>query len=295
MKNLLTVAAAALAIALALTGCKYENSTPRFPVPEDLWYESVSGSETVRTVNTWTLVDGFPRITAAEQTKNGAPVYRDSGFKYESSDILTPTEFTRTISLPEPATELHKNTFSDDRGLQLSAEIYRNGETSPSSWMRRQLDSSGRITRQESLENGVKTLYTNYVYGSSGYAVKYDAAVTTGETTVNTVVQEIYNSNDRAFLSQRSVLSGDNRIELELWDTNGAYEKYVGQNIIISSDGKTLSGERLVTELSAVTSTPGANDTTTQTQTRKEYDPASGDFVRQVTLRSFWQVVYVKL
>lgn len=287
MKNLFYVAAAALTLSLA--GCNYENSSPSIPYTPLLWSEVVTGSEVLRTTNTWGDADGMPRIVAAVQTRNGIEVYKDSGFKYESSYTANPTEFTRVVYSPAPATELYKNTYSD-KAIQLTAEIFRNGETTASRWMKRELDSSGRITKQESVEGGVHTLFSNYVYGSSGREIYYDCAVTTDGVTVNTKVQELYDSNDRSNLTQREVFSGENRIELEMWvyDT-GAYKKYVGRNI--TQSGSQLSGETLVIDQSAVSANV-SNGTELQTSTRKEYDPETGALVKESTIRRYLELRY---
>lgn len=290
MKKLLFAAAATLAT--ILTGCKYEPSSTTFSYRAHLWNEVVAPGQTTKTTNIWGEIDGAPRIVAVEQTRNGALVYKDADFKYESAYSGNPTQFTRTIAQPTSATELYKNTYSD-KYLQLTAEVYLNGETTPSQWMRRDVDVSGRITRQESEDKGVHTVFSNYRNdGSSGAAIYYDAVVTTDGVPVNNTVRELFTNNERRVLIQREIFAGDNMISVEAWgttsgDLNGSYMKYVGTKITYNN-GK-LEGATLVVDQS----TPEyiyAGTAITSTATRKEYDPTTGALVTSSTIRNGYEM-----
>lgn len=281
---------AAAALVAVLTGCKYEPSSVTYTHNAPIWSEVVSGGETVRTTNTYDgETNGMRKIVAVEQTKNGATVHKDTNFKYESPYITSPTEFTRTITLPSSATELYKSTYSD-KGIQVTYEVFRNGEATPSQWMKRELNTSGQIFRQESLLDGVHSVFTNYqTYEQSGRVMSYDALVTTDGVSVSTIVRETFTSNERTTMTQREVFAGEKRIELEVWGTigaylDGSYKKWVGTNIT-SVNGQP-DGATLVVDQTATTTVVSGNNFT-NTSTRKEYE--NGTLVKESTLRAFFE------
>lgn len=286
MKNILL-----LALAVGLVGCKYENPGYAPSAQVVLWSEAESGGQTLRTEYEWALVGGYPCVVGEERTDNGTPVYVVSDYEY---DGLNPTGYLKTIYSPA-GTERHKMTYDEISGVQLTSDVYLNGETEPSQWMKRTLDGAKNITSQESIDHGVRTLNTDYRYetGSNGeYTTSYKSAITTDGTTVTYDVLNRYSNNERTYILRSETRLDGKTIILEAfsYDYNGdrnGYEKWEGDDMIVSEVGNVTGGFRILRQDNFGSQSNG--DTVIRSYTETAYAPGSTTVAKTTEHTAYWQ------
>lgn len=261
MKKFIIIAA--LALATALTGCKYDNSSPSYFGSFKISHSEVTGQNSLLTNYEY---DNQGRLSGEEQILNGSEtVYEDTDYTYNITSTPQVRTFYRTTHKPTLAEYKHvlQSKVVNGSAIVLSNEVFLvsggGNETVPVEYYRMTPDPmlpDLRKSREEILEGGVLTVNDNFNYNEN--VLSYDKTVTNpaeGGTAVKMSVMESYFDSGRAYPRAFTTTRDGKVVEYQLFLTNGGggtqmpdYRIYRGTEISVSGSGEIAGGGTMVEE-----------------------------------------------
>ncbi len=182
MKKIILVFAAAL---IGTVGCNKNDNNGNGVMPALMSREEKTGTQVTLTEYTY---DEYGQTTGETQKVNGVVVYEESEYEWDAAAYeMTSLRTYYTGSGIPTATHKRVQTYSKQYNVLVKREVFLMGaggsETEPIELWEQTL-SGERVSRLETLEDGVRTVQGPYVY--DGTQVNYDKVVTYEDGTEET-------------------------------------------------------------------------------------------------------------